>query len=137
MVEGFSVGKRKRRTLCGTAFFRKRLLAELQLIERNEFNDSPVFNCLQKLPALNGSDVPGLKNKKAQTEYKLEKEFVAGLVLTGGEVKSLRAKSGSLNGSFVKILSGEAFLIRTSNSLIRRSMTSVSAFSDFQILIFL
>ena len=66
MVEGFSVGKRKRRTLCGTAFFRKRLLAELQLIERNEFNDSPVFNCLQKLPALNGSDVPGLKNKKAQ-----------------------------------------------------------------------
>ncbi len=52
-----------------------------------------------------------LKNKRAFADYKLEKEFVAGVALTGGEVKSLRAKSGSLTGSFVKILSNEAFLV--------------------------
>jgi SsrA-binding protein len=33
------------------------------------------------------------------------------VVLTGGEVKSLRGKHGSLSGSFVKILGNEAWLV--------------------------
>ena len=52
-----------------------------------------------------------LKNKKATHEYKIEKTYTAGIVLSGSEVKSLRNKNGSLNGSFVKNLGSELFLI--------------------------
>ena len=52
-----------------------------------------------------------LQNKKARHEYAVEKTFTAGVVLTGPEVKSLRNKSGSLTGSFVKVVGGELFLI--------------------------
>lgn len=50
-------------------------------------------------------------NKRAKSEYTLLKTYVAGLVLSGGEVKSLRQGAGSLAGSFVKILGNEAFLL--------------------------
>jgi SsrA-binding protein len=52
-----------------------------------------------------------LKNKKATFEYEILKKFEAGVVLSGAEVKSLRNKSGSFVGSFVKLLGGEAFLL--------------------------
>lgn len=52
-----------------------------------------------------------LQNKKARVEYEFLSEFQAGVQLTGPEVKSLRMKSGSLHGSFVKILRGEIFLV--------------------------
>jgi SsrA-binding protein len=52
-----------------------------------------------------------LVNKKAHHEYEIERTLVAGIVLTGHEAKSLRLKHGSLTGSYVKVLSGEAFLI--------------------------
>lgn len=50
-------------------------------------------------------------NKKAKFEYSVEKKYTAGLVLSGQEVKSLRLKHGSLTGSYIKIIGGEAFLI--------------------------
>lgn len=52
-----------------------------------------------------------LKNKKARHEYEIEKTYLAGVLLSGSEVKSLRNKSGSLQGSFIKIIAGEVFLI--------------------------
>lgn len=52
-----------------------------------------------------------LENRRARHEYDMEKEYLAGIVLTGPEVKSLRNKHGSLSGSYVKIVSGEAFLV--------------------------
>jgi SsrA-binding protein len=52
-----------------------------------------------------------IPNKKARFEYVIDSTFMAGVVLSGGEVKSLRKQSGSLTGSFVKILGGEAFLL--------------------------
>lgn len=52
-----------------------------------------------------------LANKKAKFDYEIHKTFEAGVMLTGPEVKSLRNKSGSLNGSFVKIIGEEAFLL--------------------------
>jgi SsrA-binding protein len=52
-----------------------------------------------------------LLNKKARHEYLIAKTFQAGVVLLGSEVKSLRLKSGSLNGSFVKVVGNEAFLL--------------------------
>lgn len=50
-------------------------------------------------------------NKKAKREYEIHKTFQAGIVLIGPEVKSLRLKHSSLQGSFVRIIDGEAFLI--------------------------
>lgn len=52
-----------------------------------------------------------LKNKKATHEYEIDKTYSAGIVLSGAEVKSLRNKSGSLNGSFIKSIGNELFLI--------------------------
>lgn len=52
-----------------------------------------------------------LENRKARSEYSVEKSIMAGIMLSGGEVKSLRNKSGSLVGSYVKVLNGEAFLL--------------------------
>jgi SsrA-binding protein len=44
-------------------------------------------------------------------EYEVLEKFQAGIVLTGGEVKSIRKGSGSLQGSFVKPVGDELFLI--------------------------
>ena len=52
-----------------------------------------------------------LVNKKARSEYTIRDTFLAGMMLSGAEVKSLRNSSGSLTGSYVKILGGEAFLL--------------------------
>lgn len=50
-------------------------------------------------------------NKKASHEYFFKEKFVAGISLTGGEVKSAKAGSASLVEAYVKIINGEAFLI--------------------------
>lgn len=52
-----------------------------------------------------------LDNARARFEYEISDTLVAGIVLTGGEVKSLRGKHGSLAGSFVKLMGDEAWLI--------------------------
>jgi SsrA-binding protein len=52
-----------------------------------------------------------LENKKARLEYEVLETYSAGVVLTGGEVKSLRNKSGSLTGSYVKVVGGEIVLL--------------------------
>ncbi|NCN83085.1 MAG: SsrA-binding protein SmpB [Candidatus Pacebacteria bacterium] len=50
-------------------------------------------------------------NRRARFEYEITEKYVAGIVLAGHEVKSLRLKQGSLAGSFVQIIDGEAFLL--------------------------
>ncbi|MCL2110226.1 SsrA-binding protein SmpB [Microgenomates group bacterium] len=45
-----------------------------------------------------------LNNKRARFDYQIIDTLEAGMVLQGGEVKSLRAGSGSLAGSYVQIL---------------------------------
>lgn len=52
-----------------------------------------------------------IPNKKARAEYAISKTLTAGIVLSGAEVKSLRARQGSLKGSYVKLVGGELFLI--------------------------
>lgn len=52
-----------------------------------------------------------VKNKRAKFDYDIQKTWHAGIVLTGPEVKSLRNKQASLQGSYVKIINGEAWLI--------------------------
>ncbi|MAZ40257.1 MAG: SsrA-binding protein [Legionellales bacterium] len=50
-------------------------------------------------------------NKKARFEYHIEQTFEAGLVLTGWEVKSLRAGKAQIVDSYVLIKNNEAWLI--------------------------
>ncbi|MBD3250653.1 MAG: SsrA-binding protein SmpB [Candidatus Pacebacteria bacterium] len=52
-----------------------------------------------------------IKNKRANYDYQIKDKYSAGVVLTGPEVKSLRQKSGSLTGSYVKIIGNEAWLV--------------------------
>lgn len=52
-----------------------------------------------------------LVNKKATFEYEILRHYQAGIILSGPETKSLRLKSGSLSGTFVKILGDQAYLL--------------------------
>jgi SsrA-binding protein len=52
-----------------------------------------------------------IENKKARLRYAILETFQAGLELSGGEVKALRKKQGSLDGSRVIVRGGEAFLV--------------------------
>jgi SsrA-binding protein len=50
-------------------------------------------------------------NKKAFHDFDILEEFEAGIVLTGTEVKSVRAGHISLKEAYVKMFGGEAFLV--------------------------
>ncbi len=50
------------------------------------------------------------QNKKAYHDYFIEETYEAGMVLVGTEVKSIRAGSGSIKESFIRIKDGEAFV---------------------------
>jgi SsrA-binding protein len=50
-------------------------------------------------------------NRKARHEYFIEETFEAGIVLTGTEIKSVRAGKVSLQDGFVLIKGGEAWLL--------------------------
>ncbi|OON99811.1 MAG: SsrA-binding protein [Epulopiscium sp. Nele67-Bin004] len=50
------------------------------------------------------------QNKKAYYDYFIDETFEAGMVLVGTEVKSIRAGSGSIKESFIRIKDGEAFV---------------------------
>lgn len=52
-----------------------------------------------------------VENKKLRMVYDVTDTYQAGIELEGGEVKSLRSKLGSLDGSKVIIRGGEAFLV--------------------------
>ncbi|MEB3244441.1 MAG: SsrA-binding protein SmpB [Vampirovibrionales bacterium] len=49
-------------------------------------------------------------NRKARHNYEVIETFVAGLVLTGTEIKAIRAGMFSLSQSFARINNGEAWL---------------------------
>jgi len=51
------------------------------------------------------------QNKKAFFDYEILERLEAGIVLTGDEVKSLRAGKVSLIGSFATVHDGQLFLI--------------------------
>ena len=51
-----------------------------------------------------------IKNKKASFEYFFIEEFTAGIVLTGTEIKSIRAGKASLVDSYCLIINGEMWV---------------------------
>ena len=52
-----------------------------------------------------------IDHKKARFDYEIMDKYEAGIELLGFEVKSLMEKRGSLEGAFVIIRGGEAFLM--------------------------
>lgn len=52
-----------------------------------------------------------IKNKKAYFDYEILEKFEAGIELFGYEVKSLKNKRGTFDGSKVIIRGGEAFIV--------------------------
>ena len=50
-------------------------------------------------------------NKLAQREYQITDTWVAGIVLTGAEVKTLRSERGSLRDAYAKIIGNELYLV--------------------------
>lgn len=70
-------------------------------------------------------------NRKAYHDYFVEDTYEAGLELLGAEVKSIRQKELSLEGSFVRVENGQAFIYQMHvkpykfNSLIEMDPTRV------------
>ena len=54
-----------------------------------------------------------IENRKARFNYELLEKLDAGIELFGFEVKSLRQKQGSLDGAYVIVRGGEAFLVNS------------------------
>jgi SsrA-binding protein len=52
-----------------------------------------------------------ITNKKAHLDFIIEDTYSAGIELFGFEVKSLRKSQGSLEGAYVTVRGGEAYLI--------------------------
>lgn len=50
------------------------------------------------------------RNRKASFDFHLGKEFIAGIVLQGTEVKSVRNGQVQLKGAYAKVIDGEVFL---------------------------
>ncbi|MBI2353204.1 SsrA-binding protein SmpB [Candidatus Dependentiae bacterium] len=58
-----------------------------------------------------------VQNKKALFDYEIKYTLEAGIVLTGDEVKSLRAGRASLNGAFAVLKNNELYLLNCNVSL--------------------
>ncbi len=54
-----------------------------------------------------------IDNKRARFDYDVKDVFMAGLVLSGPEVRSIRAAHTSLLGSFIQMKDGEAWLMNS------------------------
>lgn len=52
-------------------------------------------------------------NRKARYDYEIRDKIEAGIVLTGGEVKSVKEGRIKLEGSFVKIIDSEVYLVNS------------------------
>ena len=50
-------------------------------------------------------------NRRARHEYTIDETFEAGIVLTGTEIKSVRANKVNLTGAYARVERGEAWLI--------------------------
>lgn len=57
-----------------------------------------------------GDPVTELRNRRASFDFEILETFEAGMVLTGSEVKSLRAGGASISEAFARIRNGEVLL---------------------------
>ena len=64
-------------------------------------------------------------NKRAKFDYQLHERFEAGLVLTGWEMKSIRAGKVQLTDTYVFLKNGEAFLLASNITPLLAASTHV------------
>lgn len=64
-------------------------------------------------------------NRKAFFNYEVGEKIEAGLVLTGGETKSVFAERVKINEAFIKVLKGELFVINLEIHPYRFASTSL------------
>ncbi len=58
-----------------------------------------------------GGEITIALNRRARHEYTIDETFEAGIVLTGTEIKSVRANKVNLSSSYARVERGEAWLI--------------------------
>jgi SsrA-binding protein len=62
-------------------------------------------------PSKTPADRPVAQNRSASYDYELLEKFEAGMVLTGTEVKSVRAGKASLREAYAMVRNGEVWLV--------------------------
>ena len=65
------------------------------------------------------------ENRRARHEYAIEEQFEAGMVLSGWEIKAIRAGQVQLTDGYVHIRDGELFLIGCRINALRSASTHV------------
>jgi SsrA-binding protein len=78
---------------------------------------------MKKKPAESGY----ILNRQARRDYQINKTYLAGIVLSGAEVKSLRTNHGHLRGAFVNIKENELWLF---NATINSTNTNQNDLSE-------
>jgi SsrA-binding protein len=73
---------------------------------------------------------PIAENRRARFDYHLEEFFEAGVVLTGWEIKAIRAGQVQLTDGYVLIKDGELFLIGCRINALRSASTHVHPEAD-------
>lgn len=66
-------------------------------------------------------------NRQARRDYQLKANYLAGIMLSGAEAKSLRTHHGSLRGAFVNIKDDELWLF---NATINPTNTNANALNE-------
>jgi len=80
--------------------------------QHNTCQDSTLLNLnVKKTKVCYHCNMDLVRNKKATFHHEILEEFEAGIELLGHEVKSIRNKMGSLEGSRVTVRGGEGFLM--------------------------
>jgi SsrA-binding protein len=70
------------------------------------------------------------ENRRARYEYHIEEQYEAGMVLSGWEVKAIRAGQVQLTDGYVVIKHGELYLIGCRINALRSASTHVSPEAD-------
>lgn len=68
-------------------------------------------------------------NRRAKYDYELKDRFEAGLVLSGAEVKSVKAGHVDLKGSYISIKSEEAYLVNAHISPYKQATNSTEEYN--------
>ena len=70
------------------------------------------------------------ENRRARFDYSIEEQFEAGRVLSGWEVKAIRAGQVQLTDGYVHIRNGELFLIGCRINALRTASTHITPEGD-------
>lgn len=68
-----------------------------------------------------------ISNKRASFDYDLKDSFTAGIVLNGAETRSVREHHASLQGAFVQVKDGEAWLMNAQIMPLRTNAAQLPA----------